>query len=277
MATRRRLSLTLQWEIPSNLDSLFAKYMGKALLDELHHLKAMNKEIGMRYHTANHIVTATGLATRVDILFDTFTEEGTELSFGGTETHRRDYNALVTVLRRIDTMVHEIPEVCKPSALLSTKHYQSPWIQVGTGNSNLLLTRTDAVTYSLNNLGKLNKLNTDETPSGDEIAIDNIYVVGERRMAYKVKRHLEAFSRLKGDRGQLGHAITTLYEERQNSNYAVIVESAHGQKWVYAFAHKTRVPLWGSTVEKAQRPFLAIKHKYPQYDIFGQDLKETYM
>lgn len=52
---KHKLSLTLNWLIPHDLQSPFTKYMGSALLNELHNLKLQYKEAGMRYHTCNDI------------------------------------------------------------------------------------------------------------------------------------------------------------------------------------------------------------------------------
>jgi len=274
--TKHKLSLTLNWMIPHNLESPFTKYMGSALLNELHNLKVMHKEAGMRYHTWNGIVTEEGVGTRVDIVFDTCAERG-ENMFAGKETFKRDYNQLVLVLHKIDRMIYEIPEVCKPSAVLSTKHYKSPIIQVGNPSSNTIIVRDDYVMEEVADLGNMTKIHADQTPDGSEVKIIGMRVVGERRMVRKIRRQLEGFGRMVGNRSRLVDAINTLYNERENSNWAVIIDAADGNKWVYAFAVKTRKAVYGSTMDKTDQAFLAIKHKYPQFDTFGYDLKQLYI
>lgn len=270
---KHKLCLTLNWLIPHDLQSPFTKYMGSALLNELHNLKLQYKEAGMRYHTCNDIVTSEGIGTQVDIIFDTYTERG-ENMFAGRETYRRDYNQLVLVLHKIDQIIYEIPGVCKPSAVLSTKNYKSPIIQVGSPGVEVIIIRDDYVMQEVTDLGNMTKIDAYQTSDGIEIKIAGIRVVGERKMVRKVRRQLEGFGRMAGDRSQLVAALDALYSERENSNWAVIVETADGRKTVYAFAFKTRRVIYGSTMDRTAQTFLAIKHKYPEFGIFGHDLKQ---
>lgn len=263
------LVLELSWEIPHTEKSEFAKFLNIAILSKLHGVRQSLSDTGMRYYATPNIVTETGVGVKAKIIFEQWSSIKSHSILGNARHTRRNFNNLVKALNQIDYAMSLIPESCLPKAVLSTKNYRSPIVQVFTNDVRSILLRDDADSKELYNLGNLSAFPVDEHEDNSSIKIKNIRVVGERREVYKVKRILERWAHKPGTESQLAHALQDARETRRNDRWAVIVTSVDSGVFVYGNTHLTRSTVYKTMLNWSTAPFQVIKHKYPNRPFAG--------
>lgn len=271
--TKHNLRLKLSWDYPRG-DNQYTQFMNKALVTSIQDILKKYPNIHSRQYTHNNLLGKNDRwGTRIDLDFQLKTDyHGWEGNLNGNRGKSVNFGNLVKALHGLDELLRTIPEECNPAGELSTLDYQDPWVQAITESGSMvpsLVVREQVEIHSLGNFQTF-------SPDGiDTVKIRSIGVIGEPHESYKIYRGLQKAGECKKvdpSKALLEH-VHWLYENRRNSNWAIVVTDEHGGIWVYGYAMKTRSLLGMNDFNHSQKPFEIITHKHQNRRKFGEGLK----